>query len=60
MPRARIRRAPPCSLVTELTAMTERMHIDEGVDGSAGVSEVYLRRDTSVSGAFLQRRKSLT
>ena len=33
------------------------MHRDEGVDGSPSVSEVYLRRDTAVSGAFLQRRK---
>ena len=34
------------------------MHRNEGVDGSPSVSEVYLRRDTAVSGAFLQRRKT--
>ena len=33
------------------------MHRDEGVDGSPSVSEVYLRCDTAISGAFLQRRK---
>ena len=33
------------------------MHRDEGVDVSPSVSELYLRRDTAVSGAFLQRRK---
>ena len=33
------------------------MHREEGVDGSPSVSEVYMRRDTAVSGAFLQRRK---
>ena len=27
------------------------------MDGSSSVSEVYLMRDTAVSGAFLQRRK---
>jgi hypothetical protein len=27
------------------------------MDGSASVSEVYLRRDTAVPGAFLQRQK---
>ena len=27
------------------------------MDGSVSVSEVYVRRDTAVSGAFLQRRK---
>ena len=27
------------------------------MDGSPSVSEVYLRRDTAVSGVFLQRRK---
>ena len=27
------------------------------MDGSPSVSDVYLRRDTAVSGAFLQRRK---
>ena len=29
------------------------------MDGSPSVSEVYMRRDTAVSEAFLQRRKKL-
>ena len=33
------------------------MHRDEGVDGSPSVFEVYFRRGTAVSGAFLLRRK---
>ena len=34
------------------------MDRDEGVDGSPSVSEVCMRRDTAVPGAFLQRRKT--
>ena len=37
--------------------LAERIEMKVG-DGSPSVSEVYMMRDTAVSGAFLQRRKT--